>query len=100
MDAVLRRLRDFATAAVPFAARDGDAPVDPDRPTIRLSPTAQWILWVGFLILPGSFLLLPVLIWARISPRRLRPDESVARSVEARGAQPIRSGSTAKPLAG
>jgi hypothetical protein len=77
----VRRLRGFATAAVPFAARDGDAPVDPDRPAIRLSPTAQWILWVAFLILPGSFLLLPVLIWARISPRRPRPDAAVLRSV-------------------
>lgn len=65
MDALLRRLTGFATAAIPFAVRDGEAPHDPDRPAIRIPPAARWALWLTLLIMPGSFLLLPVLLWGR-----------------------------------
>lgn len=62
MEALLQRLVGFAT---PFAVRRGDAPADPNRPAGRLAAAARWALWVCLLILPGSFLLLPLLLWRR-----------------------------------
>jgi hypothetical protein len=72
VDALVQRVRGLATAMMSFVERDGDARDDPDRPAIRISPTAQWMLWAALLILPGSFLLIPVLIWGKLLPPRVR----------------------------
>ena len=43
----------------------------------RVPAGARWVLWVILLILPGSFLLLPVLLWAKmLPPRRNLPGRS------------------------
>jgi hypothetical protein len=67
VETLVQRLADYT--ATPFAPRDGEVP-DADRPCARFSPTARWMLWVVVLILPGSFLLLPLLLWARLRARR------------------------------
>ncbi|MBL8540635.1 MAG: hypothetical protein JNK68_09725 [Betaproteobacteria bacterium] len=60
----------------------------------RVPAGARWTLWIVLLILPGSFLLLPLLIWAKLTPpRRDLGDASDP-------AQVMRSGSSEKPLAG
>lgn len=79
MDVLLQRLTD----AVEERAR-------------RVPARARWALWIAVLILPGSFLLLPVLIWAKLTP--LRPD--LGEDAPDRRPQSIRSGSSEKPLAG
>jgi hypothetical protein len=58
---------------------------------------APWALWVALLILPGSFLLLPVLLWRR---KARSPSRSRRRASIGQPDQPMRGGSTAKPLAG
>ena len=68
MEALLQRLSGFANAAIPFAARAGNA--TDNRPASRVIAAARWALWVCLLILPGSFLLLPVLLWGRMSVQR------------------------------
>lgn len=89
MEALLQRLAGFASTAMPFAVRDGDAPDPPDRPATRVFTAARWVLWVGLLILPGSFLLLPVLLWRRTSKTadRVRRSHELCLSRRARNAR-------------
>lgn len=69
MDFFLHRATSLATASIPLPARERPAAHAPDRPAFRWSAAArsltQWVLWLLLLILPGSFLLLPVLFWWR-----------------------------------
>lgn len=69
MDSLLQRLTGLATASIPLAARERTAPHAPDRPAFRVSPAARSFargaLWIVLLILPGSFLFLPLLFWWR-----------------------------------
>ncbi len=41
-----------------------------DERARRVPAGARWALWIVLLILPGSFLLLPVLIWTKLLPQR------------------------------
>lgn len=43
---------------------------------------ARWALWVVLLILPGSFLLLPVLLWTKMLPRRPRDSRQALPSAD------------------
>jgi hypothetical protein len=67
---LVQRLAVLAAAVTLFPAQVSDAPHDADRPALRISLAARWALWVFLLILPGSFLLLPVLLWGKIPPQR------------------------------
>jgi len=67
---LVQRLAVLAAAVTFFPAQASGAPHDLDRPAIRISPAARWALWVFLLILPGSFLLLPVLYWGKITRQR------------------------------
>jgi hypothetical protein len=64
VQALLQRLMDLATLSTPPAVRsDG-----PERAhTATRAP--RWVtggaLWLALLLLPGSFLLLPALVWWR-----------------------------------
>jgi hypothetical protein len=68
VETLVQRLTDFA--ATPFAPRGDALRAAADRTGSRFSATAQWMLWVALLILPGSFLLLPLLLWARLRVRK------------------------------
>lgn len=96
MEALVQRLTGFASAAIPLDARVGNLADDPERTAGRMPAAVRWALWVCLVILPGSFLLLPVLLWGR----RIRSLLLRSRARTGRTAQPMRSGSTAKPLAG
>jgi hypothetical protein len=77
VETLVQRLADFA--ATPFAPRDDAVCADAERPRSRCSATAQWMLWVTLLVLPGSFLLLPLLLWAkRRVQQRAAPAEPVS----------------------
>ncbi|MET0917374.1 MAG: hypothetical protein ABWY07_02985 [Burkholderiales bacterium] len=81
MDSLLQRLTDLATASLLLPAREQAVSHAPDGSAFRMPPTARsmarWALWLGFLALPGSFLLLPVLFWGKIR----QPRESIRRAL-------------------
>jgi hypothetical protein len=55
---------------------------------------ASWALWVALLILPGSFPLLPVLLWRR---KARSPSRSRRRASIGQPAQPMRGGRKRPP---
>lgn len=69
MEFFLHRATSLATASIPLPTRERSAAHAPDRPAMRASFTARallrWVLWLALLILPGSLVLVPVVIWWR-----------------------------------